>query len=114
MQTLVIKLCNYGTAREQVYIKMRSLARAHAEFLRVLASYLRVLARASQSFYSRVTYVCTTIARVRNTRECLSMYVRNTSPIARQQCKYVHNVDPPPIMGLTLGNTIDLPVSTSL
>ena len=101
----------YGTTREQVYIKMRSLARTLAEFLRVLASYL--LVRASQSFYSRVTYVCMTIARVRNACKCLSMYVRNTSLSAREQCKHVCKVDPPPIMGLTLGNTIDSPVSTS-
>ena len=46
---------SYGTARKQVYIKTRSLARALAVFLRVLVSYLRALARASQSFYSRVT-----------------------------------------------------------
>ena len=58
------KHCSYGTAREQVYIRLRALARALAEFLRVLASYLRALARASQSLCSRVTCVCTPIARV--------------------------------------------------
>ena len=79
----------YGTAREQVYIKLRALARALAEFLRVLASYLRVLAQASQNLCSRVTCVCTPIARVRNTRERLSMYVRNTNLSAREQCKHV-------------------------
>ena len=66
----------YGTAREQVYIKLRALARALAEFLKVLASYLRALAQASQSLCSRVTCVCTPIARVRNTRERLFMHVR--------------------------------------
>ena len=54
--------CIYGTAREQVYIKLRALAQALEEFLRVLASYLRALARASQSLCSRVTCVCTPIA----------------------------------------------------
>ena len=79
----------YGTAREQVYIKLRALARALAEFLRVLASDLRALARASQSLCSRVTCVHTPIARVRNTRERLSMHVRNTNLSAREQCKHV-------------------------
>ena len=77
----------YGTAGEQVYIKLRALARAQAEFLRVLASDLR--ARASQSLCLRVICVCTPIARVRNTRERLSMQVRNTNLSAREQCKHV-------------------------
>ena len=55
----------------------------------MLASYLRALARASQSFCLQVTYECTTIARVRNTRECLSMYIRNTNLSASEQCKHV-------------------------
>ena len=38
---------------------------------------------------SRVTCVCTTIARVRNTREHLSMYIHNTDFSAREQCKHV-------------------------
>ena len=46
---------DYGTAREQVYIKLRALARALAKFLRVLASYLRALARTSQSLCSQVS-----------------------------------------------------------
>ena len=75
----------YGTAREQVYIKLRALA----EFLRVLASDLRALARASQSLCSRVTCVHTPIARVRNTCERLSMHVCNTNLSAREQCKHV-------------------------
>ena len=75
----------YGTAREQVYIKLRALA----EFLRVLASDLRALARASQSLCSRGTCVHTPIARVRNTCERLSMHVRNTNLSACEQCKHV-------------------------
>ena len=51
----------YGTAREQVYIKLRALAQALAEFLRVLAraskpllaSYLRVHAYCTSAKYSR-------------------------------------------------------------
>ena len=58
---------SYGTAREQVYIKLRALTRVLAEFLRVfatstraslaeplLASYLRVHAYCTSVKYSRV------------------------------------------------------------
>ena len=93
--SIIFDLCTYnvnstyGTAREQVYIKLRALARALAEFLRVLASYLRALTRASQSLCSRVTCVCTPIVRVRNICERLSMHVCNTNLSAREQCKHV-------------------------
>ena len=56
---------------------------------RIFKSARELLASARASLAEPLLGVCTPIARVQNTRERLSMYVRNTNLIAREQCKHV-------------------------